>query len=74
MISLIYGKGIGLFNPKAKMGDDDYNLQVLIRQFAIFAPFPDKLLELANPTANSILLGLREAMPREDITLFSRIT
>ncbi|KAK2777827.1 hypothetical protein FQN53_002051 [Emmonsiellopsis sp. PD_33] len=75
LISLIYGDDFNLFDPTTiPYGHEEYNLEVLKRQFQYFGPWPGKYEEVANPETVQAIQWIMQEIPKSKTTPFSMIT
>ena len=75
LISLIYGGHFNIFRPRNVLyGYEEYNLEVLKRQFQYFGPFPAKYEEIANRETVEAILYLMDQIPQSHTTPFFRTT
>ncbi|PWY89543.1 STE/STE20 protein kinase [Aspergillus sclerotioniger CBS 115572] len=75
LISLIYRGDFNLFRPRTvPYGHEEYNLEVLKRQFSYFGPFPGKYQEIASPETVLAILYLMHEIPQSQTTPFIRTT
>ncbi|KAK2782624.1 hypothetical protein FQN52_000834 [Onygenales sp. PD_12] len=74
LISLIYGGDFNLFDPTTvPYGHEEYNLEVLKRQFQYFGPWPGKYEEVANPETVQAIQWIMQEIPKSKTTPFSMI-
>ncbi|KAI9714680.1 MAG: hypothetical protein M1812_006345 [Candelaria pacifica] len=75
LISLIYGGDFNLFRPRTvSYGHEEYDLEVLKRQFQYFGPFPAKYAEIASSETVTAILYLMHEIPQSKLTPFHRTT
>ncbi|OXV07872.1 hypothetical protein Egran_04364 [Elaphomyces granulatus] len=75
LISLIYGGNFNLFRPRTvPYGHEEYELEVLKRQFQYFGPFPGKYQEVVSQETVTTILHLMQEIPAANTTPFSRTT
>ena len=75
LISLIYGGNFNLFRPRTvPYGHEEYDLEVLKRQFRYFGPFPPKYDEIASQETVAAICWLMDEIPRSQTTPFHRTT
>ncbi|KAI9784064.1 MAG: hypothetical protein M1835_003655 [Candelina submexicana] len=75
LISLIYGGNCNLFRPRnVAYGHEEYNLEVLKRQFQYFGPFPAKYEEIACSETVTAIPYLMHEIPQYKLTPFHRTT
>lgn len=75
MISLIYGGNFFLFSPRGvPFGHEEYDLEIIKRQFKFFGPFPPKIHEVVSEQTCMSIIYLMELVPQSETTPFSRIT
>lgn len=63
LISLIYGGDFNIFDPPGvpyKPNDEEYEFEVLKRQFQFFGPFPAKYAQIANNDTVEVIIWLME--------------
>lgn len=75
LISLIYGRGFNIFDPRDVSIDelDDYKFAGLRRQVEIFGPFPVKYEEIANEDVMELVIWMLENL-KDSRTPFQSIT
>jgi hypothetical protein len=76
VISLIYGGGIHLMTPSVSSDHDDYEFEVLKRQYMFFGPVPDRYIDQVQGREDlkQVILHLFEVTPADQLGLFKRIT
>lgn len=75
VISLIYGGNFFLFSPRGvPFGHEEYDLEIIKRQFKFFGPFPPKIHEVVSEQTCMSIIYLMELVPQSETTPFSRIT
>ncbi|PYI07608.1 putative serine/threonine protein kinase [Aspergillus sclerotiicarbonarius CBS 121057] len=75
LVSLIYGGDFNLFRPRTvPYGHEEYNLEVLKRQFSYLGPFPGKYQDIASPETVMAILYLMHEIPQSQTTPFIRTT
>ncbi|KAK2752558.1 hypothetical protein FQN55_006671 [Onygenales sp. PD_40] len=75
LISLIHGGDFNLFDPTTvPYGHEEYNLEVLKRQFQYFGPWPGKYEEVVNPETVQAIQWIMQEIPKSKTTPFSMIT
>lgn len=75
VINLIYGGNFSLFRLRTvPYGHEEYELEVLKRQFRYFGPFPPKYQEIASPETITAILYLMHEIPKSETTPFSWTT
>jgi hypothetical protein len=73
---LIYGGGIHLITPKVSSDHDDYEFEVLKRQFMFFGPVPDTWIDQVQEREDlkEVIFHLFEITPADQFGLFKRIS
>jgi hypothetical protein len=64
-----------LFQPESlKRDKPEYLLEVLVKQFCYFGPFPERFLELADEEIHETYMFLMQSITTDNLPLFARVT
>ncbi|KAE9973522.1 hypothetical protein EG327_009040 [Venturia inaequalis] len=78
LIALIYGDNFHILRPPRgiTVDHDDYDFHIMVQQFKLFGPLPDKFDELLQGNENNIMMAewLVGNVPKEEWSLFSRVS
>jgi serine/threonine protein kinase len=74
LISLIYGRGFHIFKPKVPIDHEDYGVEVLLKQYRCFGPFPLSYKEIADDERLAVLTWIMENSPKETLRPFHMTT
>jgi serine/threonine protein kinase len=71
LISLLYGRGFTIFDPKIPADHDDFHAKILNKHYEIFGPFPSSYQEIADDGRLDLLATIMDQTPPEALSLFS---
>jgi serine/threonine protein kinase len=77
LIALIYGADFHILEPRGvPFGHEDYDINILMRLFQFFGPFPPRYRELieGNEEINMIIQYLFEKIPQSEMKPFSQVS
>jgi serine/threonine protein kinase len=71
LISLLYGRGFTIFDPKIPADHDDFHAKILNKHYEIFGSFPSSYQEIADDGRLDLLATIMDQTPPEALSLFS---
>jgi serine/threonine protein kinase len=70
LISLHYGRGFHIFKRRVPIDHEDYGVEVLLKHYRCFGPYPLSYKEIADDERLAALPWLMEQSPRESLRPF----
>jgi serine/threonine protein kinase len=71
LISLLYGRGFTIFDPKVFADHQDFHANILNKHHEIFGPFPPSYEEIADDGRLDLLATIMDQTPSEALSPFS---
>lgn len=70
LISLIFGDGFDVFDPRVPVDQDDFHAGILFKHHRVFGPFPPTYQELVDQSSLELLALIHQQSPKETLRPF----